>query len=890
MSAAYQFQREHFQIGRESEYFKRNELEKQTGQPARHFLDVLVKELVDNGLDAAETAGRLPEVAIEVDSLAMDATGAEQIRLAVSDNGVGISAAVIEKILDFKTRTSDKFYKSPSRGAQGNALKTVLGIPQALGAERSQVCIEAQGIRHQIIAWADPAGKVRTEHTTEGIEVTEGTRISVTVPRHAWLRWMPEHWAARFAVFNPHTRVKIQHRRAPCRHADDLETDEDDRADFYAPVNAEVISETKVAHYPPTTTDWKRHLPTDPTSVHWYSFAEFRELMYHYIGSKDITLRAFVEMFSRCKGSAKLKRIGDGLPLRLNDLDGDHAQMERLYQAMRAESAVINPLALGYIGKEHLLERVQCKSFGRHWYKRTAGVTQGSPFVVEVMVAESDHPATWTGVNFSPTFADPIGSWRLNTPEFIVYGLESFLSRCDATPEFGCAAVLHIVSPSLAFMDRGKTRLADDPEMRRAIEDALWGVCKHAFNAKEQRRKDARREAREAEQRHKDMTRALQATQPNMKTMTFAILPSAWALASGDDEYEVSHRDLYYKVRELLSQQTDRELDYDYFSQKLLTQYQVAHGAIKKLHTDPRGFLVEPHTGTTIPLGERQVESYEFPYWLYDKILFIEKKGRFKPLQQARIPERYDMAVVCAEGYSNVAARKLFAQAQHDRHYQLFVLHDCDVDGYNIARTLAESTARLPQHQIEVIDLGLSLAQVKALGLYCEEYTRTKKIPKALQLTDEEREFFTGQRIGTHYAAKRCELNALSAPQLVELVESGLKKHGADAKMIPPVKVCRRHADAAYSHTLRERIQTVIEDRLDMHRIISRAVEALPMCADTEKSRHWVVEHFATRHGRAHHWQKAIDAKITGSINHAHPTIENAALAALRDALSRGES
>ena len=52
-------------IGRASEYFSANELEKQTGQPRAHFAAMALKELVDNALDAAETAGVQPEIAIE---------------------------------------------------------------------------------------------------------------------------------------------------------------------------------------------------------------------------------------------------------------------------------------------------------------------------------------------------------------------------------------------------------------------------------------------------------------------------------------------------------------------------------------------------------------------------------------------------------------------------------------------------------------------------------------------------------------------------------------------------------------------------------------------------------------------------------------------------------
>lgn len=94
------------------------------------------KELIDNALDAAETAGVAPDIAIEF-------TESEHgLTLTISDNGPGIPADVVARIVgNFSSSTSDKAaYRAPLRGAQGNALKTVIGMPVACGAERSRPC------------------------------------------------------------------------------------------------------------------------------------------------------------------------------------------------------------------------------------------------------------------------------------------------------------------------------------------------------------------------------------------------------------------------------------------------------------------------------------------------------------------------------------------------------------------------------------------------------------------------------------------------------------------------------------------------------------------------------------------------------------------------------
>lgn len=193
-------ERRSFSISRAAEYFDVSELEKLTGQPRRHFATVVLKELVDNALDAAETAGRTPHIEIEVNRTKGFVT------LAVSDNGHGLSPEQVHKILDFETRTSDKAaYKTPTRGAQGNALKTILGLPYALGVD-VPVVIESQGHRHQLRAYTTPGGTVKTEHEHVPSSRHEGTRFEVTLSE---LQVNPDTWARDFSLFNPHATVKI---------------------------------------------------------------------------------------------------------------------------------------------------------------------------------------------------------------------------------------------------------------------------------------------------------------------------------------------------------------------------------------------------------------------------------------------------------------------------------------------------------------------------------------------------------------------------------------------------------------------------------------------------------------------------------------------------------
>ena len=156
-----ELKRQVFTTSHELEYFSESELTTQTGYPKEQWWpDVVVKELIDNSLDACEQAGVAPVIAVDFDG--------DSIR--VTDNGPGIPSEVVRKILDFSTRTSDKqAYVSPTRGAQGNALKTLLAIPYVLsGGKTGTIEIESQGVRHTI--------SVSTDHIARRPRIERGTK------------------------------------------------------------------------------------------------------------------------------------------------------------------------------------------------------------------------------------------------------------------------------------------------------------------------------------------------------------------------------------------------------------------------------------------------------------------------------------------------------------------------------------------------------------------------------------------------------------------------------------------------------------------------------------------------------------------------------------------
>ena len=81
------------------------------------------------------------------------ASAAKPTRIVVEDNGPGIPAETIAGIIDYNIRISSReAYISPTRGRQGNALKTILPMAYVLGGKvKGETWIEARGRKHRIM-------------------------------------------------------------------------------------------------------------------------------------------------------------------------------------------------------------------------------------------------------------------------------------------------------------------------------------------------------------------------------------------------------------------------------------------------------------------------------------------------------------------------------------------------------------------------------------------------------------------------------------------------------------------------------------------------------------------------------------------------------------------
>ena len=174
---------------------------------------VLMKELIDNVLDACDTEGTPPEIDITLTPQGF----------TVADNGPGMSQALIERSRNCDIWVSNKtYFVSPSRGQLGNALKCLWAAPYAIAPDTlGFVEVTSLGLQHWIAVTVDQIAQEPTlTHTiTEAPICKQGAMITVTSPKLACYYHLSliddfyksvEVLIEKYAASNPHARSTMK--------------------------------------------------------------------------------------------------------------------------------------------------------------------------------------------------------------------------------------------------------------------------------------------------------------------------------------------------------------------------------------------------------------------------------------------------------------------------------------------------------------------------------------------------------------------------------------------------------------------------------------------------------------------------------------------------------
>lgn len=785
MSAAIPtFQRETFELSRLMEFFSEKELTAQIGFSKPDWPVALLKELLDNALDACESANIAPVIQIELHDDA----------LVVVDNGPGLPLAALERSLDYLVRVSDKTgYISPSRGQQGNALKTLWAAPFVATGE-GRIEVQTAAYRREVRITLDRIAQIPDLELldTGDPDVKTGTKITLHwrgIAGYLNDGYFPNFYSTTRGLldFNPHCSLIVENRT-----------------------------------FTPTAPDWQHWRPDRSTAPHWYQPESFRDLIARLIGveqrgGKARSVNEFIREFHGLSGTGKAKAVAQAAGLSgamLRDLvcsgDVDMDKVKAQLTAMQQAARPVKPDALGVLTEEHFrnaLERYGATPDSVE-YRRAMGDVGGMPYVLEVgfaVKADAEYGRTLgVGINFSPALAQPFTA------------LDNALNEARCTRFDPFVMLVHLACPAIQFTDRGKSKailpepVADD--LQRLVKAATARFTK----AKRQADRNDRMDARAMD----ELQNAHKVKPITVKAAAYQVMEQAYLKASSNGTLPANARQIMYAARSLIIELTGKASPWknsSSFTQGLLNDFIAEHPelcATWDVVFDDRGHFEEPHTGKKIGIGTLAVRGYirqwqsrviaedlENPDQLsvnlptagpalrYRFALFIEKEGFTPLLERAQIANRYDLAIMSTKGMSTTAARQLVERLS-DAGVTVLVLRDFDKAGFSIIHTLRTDTRRYQfKAPPNVIDVGLRLCDAQTLQLDSEAVLyRDDKDPRPgladRGATPDELAFLVSGKSNNQWIGKRVELNAMDSATFIRWLEEKLKEHGVQ-KHVP---------------------------------------------------------------------------------------------------------
>ncbi|MBI5480961.1 MAG: DNA topoisomerase VI subunit B [Deltaproteobacteria bacterium] len=344
-----------------AEFFTKNRHLLGFDNPAKALLTT-VKEAVDNALDAAEEAGILPSVLVEIHEI-----NEERYLVVVQDNGPGIVYKQVPKVFG-KLLYGSKFHRlRQSRGQQGIGISAAgmygqltTGKPVAI-LSRTAAGRTAHYFEITIDTRKNQAIPVKDEIREDWPGVDHGTRVEIELSgTYKGGRRSVDEYLEEVAIANPHVRLVYQPPRGKEQRVFERVTDE---------------------------------LPREPQQIKPHPRGvELGMLMKILKESKARTLSAALkEDFSRVtsKVAGEICAAAMVAPnTRIRDLSG--AEIERLYSAIPKVKILAPPTACVVPIGEELVRRGLEKEIRADFYTsctRPPTVYRGNPFAIEAGLA-----------------------------------------------------------------------------------------------------------------------------------------------------------------------------------------------------------------------------------------------------------------------------------------------------------------------------------------------------------------------------------------------------------------------------------------------------------------------------------------------------------------------
>ncbi|MFC7115229.1 DNA topoisomerase VI subunit B [Natronoarchaeum sp. GCM10025703] len=190
-----------------AEFFEKNKHMLGFDSGARGLVTA-VKEAVDNSLDAAEEAGILPDIYVEIQE------SGDYYTLIIEDNGPGITKEQLPKVFG-KLLYGSRFHKrEQSRGQQGIGISAAVLYSQLTSGKPAKITSRTQGSEEAeyfelVIDTDTNEPEIRAEDTTSW-DRPHGTRIEIEMEANMRARSQLHDYIKHTAVVNPHARVELK--------------------------------------------------------------------------------------------------------------------------------------------------------------------------------------------------------------------------------------------------------------------------------------------------------------------------------------------------------------------------------------------------------------------------------------------------------------------------------------------------------------------------------------------------------------------------------------------------------------------------------------------------------------------------------------------------------
>lgn len=801
-------------------------LQSLTGQPSNYWVRYILKEIIDNSLEACDH----PEILVDLN------INDETTQLSIKDNGPGIPENIIYHIFKdvYSFGGSKRHYKLPTRGQQGNALMTVLGIQSLLNHPLFVISNDRKYII-QVIK-NDVLDEYEISIEKEPVENIHGLKIVIEGNLNSFTEYYGDG-SVENTVYNT------------VLHFSELNP----QASFIFIKNDEQILSL------PQQKSCKMHTLilngcTTGKSI-WFSFEDFQErLKADYRVMPELSIADFIKEFYGLSSYKKQKKVlsktsltsHEALSVFFSDKNVVRELTWSLYQAMRSETNIFSKRTLdktlGSIGKKGMVHGVH--HFLKNMYDDPGTLYEALKGIIDefhnkditfdyqdffVYYGAGDVKETDEKVIpfYYELIAVPISSRKYYEHESVlIFGInQSFLysyPQVDITIKtnkkeeehhysilsafnklhYPFKIVCNLTCPTVDFQDKGKQTFDLSP-----FNDVIGLVVGKVIRKIQRNILPKLNKLNEDDELVYENYLEGKAPIGFIKNTVFSLFEDVYNKATENGKYSLLQRQFFYALRPYFISICNRlgykytydstihnkeplELKYNTF-QKKVDDYEKNVLGERIIFKDDRGFFVEPHSNKKVDLGTSSIKRYihEIERGLreeYNNLLFVEKTGFYELLHNDfQLSKKYDIGIIQCKGWANNSVRKLIEEIQRRKpDINLFVLTDFDIAGLGIASNIKKPDELSAIDIFEnVTRLGVTLQDVQYYDLPVESVvlkkTMISQVSNSLvngEITQDEYEFLSkGQRV---------EINAFTPVELKEYLENKFREYNVK-KLIP---------------------------------------------------------------------------------------------------------